>query len=337
MKMKTESIPPGRLLNGIVSPIPESLKGVKPGDSAEVQLAPFGDFPLHDGLREHAGFIQHCDKAAFDAVVAAYGAGGRKDILVDFDHASELGGKTAAAAWLGALRVDPEQGLMGTMTFTNEGAEAVGGKTYRYLSVCWHCQDDGRPDELYSVGLTNRPNLPVRPVVNREGGGAPADPAANKKGNTDMDQKILTALGLGPDATVDDAVAKIGALAKEASDAKAAKADQEAETFCDKCKGKMNAAKRAEIKALYLKSPELAQAFLNCVECAPAQGTEAAGGIDAKNAKAPSFAAAAKGGVTAKNALETYRAMPAGRERSDYLMANRAEIERLHAEENKSK
>ena len=66
-----------------------------------------------------------------------------------------------------ALRSDPGLGPVGVFRLTEAGAEAVNSREYRFVSVCWFLGDDGRPFKLDSVALTNRPNLPVRPVLNR--------------------------------------------------------------------------------------------------------------------------------------------------------------------------
>ena len=90
--------------------IPENIE---PGSEIEVQISPFGSFSNTDDEGEK--HVQVCDRAAFDAVVAAFDA----PVLVDFDHASEDGESTEAAAWVESLRVDDELGLMGRFLFTD--------------------------------------------------------------------------------------------------------------------------------------------------------------------------------------------------------------------------
>ena len=55
-----------------------------------VQLSPFGEFTLHDGGKMN-GTVQHCTRAAFEAMVANWRAAGSPEILVDVDHNSATG------------------------------------------------------------------------------------------------------------------------------------------------------------------------------------------------------------------------------------------------------
>ena len=138
--------------------------GIQPGSPVRVQLSPFGEFTLRDGGKR-SGVTQHCSKSAFEAMVANWKAMGARDILVDVDHASATGGSTEAAAWAKNLRVE-DDGLCADFELTPRGRELVEGKSYRFVSPGWTLADDGTPIALCSVALTNRPNLPVKPVVN---------------------------------------------------------------------------------------------------------------------------------------------------------------------------
>ncbi len=143
--------------------LPNSQGGLKAGAELEVQLSPYGNYP---GLRGDERVIQRCDRAAFEAVVANF----RPEVLVDFEHHAETGGDTEAAAWVQRVRVDPAKGLMATFRFTDAGADAVSNRRLRFLSPVWELDPHGRPVRLVSVGLTNKPNLPVRPIMNRAPG-----------------------------------------------------------------------------------------------------------------------------------------------------------------------
>ena len=140
------------------------------GSPLTVQLSPFGEFVLHDGGKMN-GTVQHCTRAAFEQMVASWKASGSPDILVDVDHNSATGVSTEAAAWAKNLRVD-DTGLCADFELTDLGKKLVEGKNYRFVSPGWTLAQDGTPLALCSVGLTNRPNLPVKPVVNSgEAGG----------------------------------------------------------------------------------------------------------------------------------------------------------------------
>lgn len=235
------------------APLPETLAA---GDILEVQLAPFGDFP---GLCAGRRVTQRCDAEAFARLVKAFEAEGA-EALVDFEHRAELGGDTAAAAWVERLRVDPERGLMADFRFTDLGAEAVAQRRLRFLSPVWELDEAGRPARLVSVGLTNKPNLPVRPILNRAGADTPS--VEDTQDTPTMMEQLIGLLGLAPEASEEEILAAVRALreqiARQEEDALRAEAEQAAEENKDRI------ANKAAFTALYVRSPEAAKAFLAC-------------------------------------------------------------------------
>ena len=267
-------------------------KTIRPGDELEVQLSPYGNYP---GLRGEERVIQRCDRAAFEAVVANF----RPEVLVDFEHHAETGGDTEAAAWVQRVRVDPVKGLLATFRFTDAGADAVSNRRLRFLSPVWELDGEGRPCRLVSVGLTNKPNLPVRPVLNREGrlwrtgerrtengernaltgdgqNQLPTIQTSNK-GNTPMEEeptqtpaapdlraRLLEILGLGPEA--DDAAILQAAegLAQVAAEAQEAALNAEAEAAAEENKDKI--ANRDAFKRLYVANRDTVKATLACLK-----------------------------------------------------------------------
>ncbi len=239
-----------RIIMNIASdPLPETVAA---GDELDVQLSPFGDFP---GLLGGQRVIQTCDRAAFERLVANFSG----EVLVDFEHKAELGGDTEAAAWVQALRIDPEQGLMATFRFTDVGAEAVANRRLRFLSPVWSLDADGRPERLISVGLTNKPNLPVAPILNREDAGTP--PVEEK--DTRMKEQLIAALGLAPEATDDDVVAAVAALKQRCDEQEAAALNAEAEQVAEDNKDRI--ANKAAFKAFYVKNRAAAKDMLACL------------------------------------------------------------------------
>lgn len=83
--------------------LPETAKS---GDVIEVQICPIGEF---NNLSEDGWHLQVCDREALKHVAEMF----NEPILVDFDHASEEGEHTEAAAWIESLRFDGESGLCG--------------------------------------------------------------------------------------------------------------------------------------------------------------------------------------------------------------------------------
>lgn len=155
--------------------LPEKVETGKP---IVIQLAPVGEYPqiiddenAEGGQRE---VVQKLDEQAMNTLVAnfeqarqdAEAKGQKYGILVDADHSSETSTNTAAMGWVTKLFVDPEKGLMAEIEPTSLGAEKINGKVYRFVSGAWTLDDDDRPERLVSIGLTNKPNLPVAPMTN---------------------------------------------------------------------------------------------------------------------------------------------------------------------------
>jgi len=294
---------------------------VAPGDEIEVQLAPLGDWTQVVGKKR---VTQRFDSAACAAVVANF----RGELLVDADHRStKPDGDTSAYAWVTGLRADPERGLVGTMKFTPRGAAAVNGREYRYVSVAWFLGDDGRPRELDSVALTNRPNLPVRPVVNRESNQA-ADGGATTKENPEMEE-LKTLLGLAPDATDEQVVAAAKAMKDRLDQTEAAARDAEAEKFAAENSAAFD---HDALKDAYLKAPEVAKALVANRKAPPAPAKAPAlpdftraSTPPALNSKAPAARPA-----TPADAYKAYVAMAEGPEKDAFLAANAQAISDGH-------
>ena len=268
--------------------LPKSVKG---GEEIEVLVSPIGTFPHPDGE-------QLCTREAFDALVEKWRADGEPEILVDFDHASETGGPTEAAAWATALRSD-EDGLHATFRMTDKGAEALSATRYRYLSPAWYVDEEGHPTELSTIALTNRPNLPVPRLLNRkaesplssvatqdaEAGESISSPAGAGEGNppeegnttepqkNDMD-KLREMLGLAAEATDEEVLAAVDALRAERDQlrsekeqmeaaAKEAALDAEAEEFVEEKKEFV--ADRDACKNAYKRDPEGTRALFNAL------------------------------------------------------------------------
>ena len=274
---------------------PIGRESVAPGEVIEnVQICPVGDFP-------NGGHNQHCTLEAFENVVATWKKLGSKEILVDFEHKCEAGGTsdTSAAAWATNLRVDNKLGLIADFKMTDLGAEAVSNRRLRFLSVAWFVnKETHEPMVIRSIALTNKPNIPVAPVLNREKSSSrefefekgknsilplqlktPTKTGVinvEEKKGPNMD-KIKEALGLSPDATDEEILAAIEEAKKakeEAAELKAnaekAALDAEAEKFAEENKAKCD---KAVLKAQYIANKEVAKALVAAIPTpkAPAQ------------------------------------------------------------------
>lgn len=153
------------ILNSLATQLPEA---VEVGKVFTIQVAPRGEYPQFVEDPENNGqtkrVIQILDDAAMNTLVENF----KDKVLVDADHSSEVSTNTAAMGWVTKLFVDPEKGLMAEIEPTSEGAAKINGKVYRFVSGAWTLDENGRPMELVSIGLTNKPNLPVQPMINAQ-------------------------------------------------------------------------------------------------------------------------------------------------------------------------
>lgn len=141
-----------------------------------LQLSPYGDYP-------HARGVQRIDRAAAEAMVAQFdsftGRAGRLFGGVpfyaghpDLPGASELADRKAYG-WVVELAAR-EDGLYGRVKWSDAGLDLLRNAHYRFLSPFWEAKEIAveagrriyRPVTLLSVGLTNQPNIPVKPLAN---------------------------------------------------------------------------------------------------------------------------------------------------------------------------
>lgn len=223
---------------------------VKAGEELEVQLSPFGNFS--NVTDEGERIVQVCDRAAFERVVANFS----KELLVDFEHDAETGGPTTAAAWVQRVSLDDDLGLMAIFKFTDLGAEAVTQRRLRFLSPVWTLDEAMRPERLISVGLTNKPNLPVRPILNR----APGCVNVEDKGQNTMKEQLIALLGLTAEASDEEVIAAVEALKQENDAYAEAALNAEADAVADENADRL--ANREAFKALYVKNRDAAKALL---------------------------------------------------------------------------
>lgn len=267
----------GAMETTLLPPNPASLpESIAPGgESLLVQIAPFGDFP---GILDGVEVIQHCTLEAFERVVAAM----EGEILVDFEHNAETGGSTTAAAWIQSLSIDPKLGLMGAFRFTPAGAEAVNTRQLRFLSPCWLLNEAHEPTRLLSVGLTNKPNLPVRPILNRAPGSLPASNSQAVEDVTttpkppeklpSMTEELTALLGLPQDADEATILQTIRELCDTLKVFQEQAAQNEAEAEADAHADQI-ANREAFVKA-FVANREAGRAFVQALCKAPAKPKE---------------------------------------------------------------
>jgi phage I-like protein len=196
--------------------------------------------PRGEHIHPATGVTQVIDEAALRAICqnfqAAAALPGFSGALVDYDHFSyDPRRPSEAAGWIVALKAEsgpvPQPGLWARIRWTPEGRNAVQAGRYRFLSPVWLVGDckalnDAdrkrmRPLRLDSAGLTNNPNLKdLAPLSNRNNRDAgpqnPFLPNLNNNNKNSM-KNIQQALGLGPEAAEEQAVAEITQLKNRAT------------------------------------------------------------------------------------------------------------------------
>lgn len=299
------------------TPLPD--RTVAAGEILEgVQLCPVGEW--RNGEKP-----QHCTAEALENLVNRWKADGSPEILVDFEHQAEAGGTsdTSAAAWADNLRVEPGKGLVADFRLTDLGAEAISNRRLRFLSVAWGLNRKTRePMGLYSIALTNKPNIPVEPILNRVPGHLPEkfllpldlekQPNNNKEPNMDQLKELL---GLAPEATEEDVSSAVKTLKTRLDELEHAAAEAEAETFAETNKAK---ADKAVLKAQFLANKEVARAIVEAIPepKAPEKPAETQQILNKAAAKTPE----------PQDVVKELNKLPAGEARVRFVCAHAAEL-----------
>ncbi len=152
LRVLPPSAPPP--LPGADTTIPEPEKLSPPPDS--LLLIRYGKIPFtRDGIR---GEFEFSEKDA-DRIISDFQTRGR-DLVIDFEHQSLSGSKAPAAGWIGTLEKCTEGLLARIKCWTEEAAEYIRNKEYRYFSPTLYFTEDGEHiSSLHSVALTNHPAL----------------------------------------------------------------------------------------------------------------------------------------------------------------------------------
>lgn len=292
--------------DGIVLDAP--MRKVEAGEVLPgVQVCPAGEWPAASGN-------QHCTEEALNRVAERWKAEGAAEVLVDFEHRAEQGGTsdTTAAAWANNFRVEPGRGLVADFRMTDAGAEAVSNRRLRFLSVAWLVNKATRePLKITSIALTNKPNIPVAPVLNRKEPEGENLEQANERTNMDELKKIL---GLGDGATDEDVASAVKALVEAKAAAEAEKAEQEAEAFAEANKAKCD---KDVLKAQFLANREVATALVAGIPSPAAKAEPPAQQILNKGeAKTPA----------ATDVVAELNKLPAGKARVEFVAAHAAEL-----------
>jgi len=203
-------------------------ESIAPRSSSWQQIEVVGDHPARLGDREVTQVIDGEAVAAMAREFRTRAADPDFDgVLVDADHLShDSTQRTEAYAWL--MNAEDREGqLWGLLEWTDLGARAVNGCTYKYFSTEYDAGDltdlgggRVRPKRLAGLALTNRPNnRGGRPITNRKAGEA----EHTQPNKTTMNKSALEKLGLDESATdeqVNEALDALIARAAPRSDTK---------------------------------------------------------------------------------------------------------------------
>ena len=151
------------------------------GEIENVHLVPIGDFKGSD--KDGNPIDEHITKESLDQIAEKLNSG--DDVLCDIDHQSCKPGvdrDSKAAGWFHKFVVDPVKGLFASLKLTKKGREIVENREYRYTSPVFTLDENGNPNEIHSVALTNVPAFKghISPILNSE-------PISNEKESIKME------------------------------------------------------------------------------------------------------------------------------------------------------
>lgn len=147
------------------------------------------------------------DEDSFRAMKAQIAQRG-VDLVVDYEHQTLKGVEAPAAGWVKELRLEGGS-IVAAVEWTPRGAEYLKNKEYRYLSPVVNVRKtDSKAIGLHSLALTNTPAIEnMTPIVN-------SNDFIGGQESMDM-QKLAAMLGLDPDATEEQIMEALQAMAAE--------------------------------------------------------------------------------------------------------------------------
>lgn len=176
---------------------------------AEGQALPEWYLIFQDGWGEVEGDGKFLvDAKAWGLVQAAIERRGN-EIVFDYEHQTLKGVKAPAAGWCKGWRYTPGVGIEAKISWTGEAAGYLAKQEYRFFSPVFYVRaDDKRLAGVHSVALTNTPKTNnLKPLLAKLG------EQHEQQEETKMLKNLLAKLALGENATEEQALAAIDALA----------------------------------------------------------------------------------------------------------------------------
>lgn len=142
---------------------------IENGEIENVHLVPIGDFKGSD--KDGNAIDEHITKESLDQIAEKLNSG--DEVLCDIDHQSCKPGinrDSKAAGWFHKFVVDPVKGLFASLKLTKKGREIVENREYRYTSPVFILDENGNPNDIHSIALTNVPAFKghISPILNSE-------------------------------------------------------------------------------------------------------------------------------------------------------------------------
>lgn len=131
------------------------------------------------------------------------------EVVFDYEHQTLKGVKAPAAGWCKGWRYTPGVGIEARIDWTEEAAAFLTKQEYRFFSPVFYVRAaDKRLAGVHSVALTNTPKTNnLKPLLAKLG------EQHEQQEDEIMLKKLLAKLALGEDATEEQALAAIDALA----------------------------------------------------------------------------------------------------------------------------
>ena len=142
---------------------------IENGEIENVHLVPIGDFKGSD--KDGNPIDEHITQESLEKIADKLNSG--DEVLCDIDHQSCKTGvdrDSKAAGWFHKFVVDPVKGLFANLKLTKKGREIVENREYRYTSPVFTLDENGNPNDIHSVALTNVPAFKghISPILNSE-------------------------------------------------------------------------------------------------------------------------------------------------------------------------
>lgn len=135
------------------------------------------------------------------------------DMMIDYDHASELAapegkGRALAAGWVRDLQIR-DDGIWASVDWTSQAETELASRQYRYISPYFRVHKDTREvTRLVNAGLTNTPNLDLPALAAMAGASSGEDPTMTMIALA----PLVAALALASSAGETEVLAAIGKL-----------------------------------------------------------------------------------------------------------------------------